>query len=319
MGVSWTAETDHILLLKILEVHNFKIDYQKVREVWPTNRGEIPTARAISERIVKIRKLNGATGTPRGKTTATPTTKSDTAKASSSKTKTPASKKRKYDSEDADADDDDEDITIPQSEMKAIRPIPLPDRSGSKGVRVKSEVVEDEPESAEAASKANGTGTPSEFSFGNGDSDVDNDDDDVPASGKTKSKSKAPAGAPFDFFDGKGRSASASTPRPSSVKKPSQKLNNAFKFAESNSRIGDNTNTDDQSSRSGKGKINGKASGINSDKRGMKKADRPRRATAPLKGAYADNLGDSDGQVDAGAEYSSDGSEYADAEEEMAV
>ncbi|KAK6502984.1 hypothetical protein TWF481_008020 [Arthrobotrys musiformis] len=60
MPVKWTAENDHLLLLTLLETHNIKVDGEKIKAAWPSNGGEVPTARAIRERIVKIRSLSGS-------------------------------------------------------------------------------------------------------------------------------------------------------------------------------------------------------------------------------------------------------------------
>ncbi|KAK6534345.1 hypothetical protein TWF281_005668 [Arthrobotrys megalospora] len=63
MPVKWTAENDHLLLLTLLETHNIKVDGELIKAAWPSNGGEVPTARAIKERIVKIRSLTGS-GSP---------------------------------------------------------------------------------------------------------------------------------------------------------------------------------------------------------------------------------------------------------------
>ncbi|KAI9671188.1 MAG: hypothetical protein M1817_003695 [Caeruleum heppii] len=73
MPVKWTAEKDQLLLLKILETHpQITVDGQAIIDVWPVEEGqEKPTPRAISERLVRIRKNAGATfsvsAAPRGK------------------------------------------------------------------------------------------------------------------------------------------------------------------------------------------------------------------------------------------------------------
>ncbi|KAL9117120.1 MAG: hypothetical protein Q9187_006347 [Circinaria calcarea] len=61
--VKWTAENDQLLLLKILETSNVSIDANAISAAWPADKGEMPTARAVKERLVKIRtmaKENGA-------------------------------------------------------------------------------------------------------------------------------------------------------------------------------------------------------------------------------------------------------------------
>ncbi|KAF3921468.1 hypothetical protein ABW21_db0206453 [Orbilia brochopaga] len=64
MPVKWTAENDHLLLLTLLETHNIKVDGEKIRSAWPQSAGEQPTARAIRERIVKIRSLTASPAKP---------------------------------------------------------------------------------------------------------------------------------------------------------------------------------------------------------------------------------------------------------------
>ncbi|EGE83786.1 hypothetical protein BDDG_06731 [Blastomyces dermatitidis ATCC 18188] len=56
MPVKWTPEMDQQLLLKILETHELSVNASKVLEAWPSNDPKAkPTARAITERLVKIR------------------------------------------------------------------------------------------------------------------------------------------------------------------------------------------------------------------------------------------------------------------------
>ncbi|MCJ1382718.1 hypothetical protein MMC17_005831 [Xylographa soralifera] len=62
MPIKWTSENDQLLLLKVLETHPISIDTKAVVAAWPTNNGEIPTPRAITERILKIRALAKAAG-----------------------------------------------------------------------------------------------------------------------------------------------------------------------------------------------------------------------------------------------------------------
>ncbi|MCJ1387213.1 hypothetical protein MMC18_000053 [Xylographa bjoerkii] len=62
MPIKWTSENDQLLLLKVLETHAVTIDNKAVSAAWPKDKGEIPTPRAITERILKIRSLAKATG-----------------------------------------------------------------------------------------------------------------------------------------------------------------------------------------------------------------------------------------------------------------
>ncbi|KAL8712744.1 MAG: hypothetical protein Q9220_002952 [cf. Caloplaca sp. 1 TL-2023] len=57
MPIKWTPERDQTLLVKILETSSVSVDAKKVSEAWPASE-EAPTARAISERIFKIRSKN---------------------------------------------------------------------------------------------------------------------------------------------------------------------------------------------------------------------------------------------------------------------
>ncbi|KAI9855109.1 MAG: hypothetical protein M1830_006483 [Pleopsidium flavum] len=62
MPVKWTPDNDQMLLLKILETHSdLSVDARKISSAWPPDR-DAPTARAITERLVKIRSLAKANG-----------------------------------------------------------------------------------------------------------------------------------------------------------------------------------------------------------------------------------------------------------------
>ncbi|KAI9725843.1 MAG: hypothetical protein M1828_002472 [Chrysothrix sp. TS-e1954] len=60
--VKWTPEKDQLLLLKILETHELSVDAKRVSAAWPGDQEDIPTARAITERLVKIRQIAKAKG-----------------------------------------------------------------------------------------------------------------------------------------------------------------------------------------------------------------------------------------------------------------
>ena len=79
MPVKWDSAADQLLLLKILETvcssrlpltsrstnlskHNLKVDAKAISEAWPADHGLKPTARAITERLVKIRQNSKAAG-----------------------------------------------------------------------------------------------------------------------------------------------------------------------------------------------------------------------------------------------------------------
>ncbi|KAI9774806.1 MAG: hypothetical protein M1840_000022 [Geoglossum simile] len=80
MPIRWTIENDHLLLLKLLETNpSLTVDGKKIAAAWPTDRGEVPTPRAITEHIITIRKkaTDGSATTPRGKKTTNPTSASN--------------------------------------------------------------------------------------------------------------------------------------------------------------------------------------------------------------------------------------------------
>ncbi|KAI9652399.1 MAG: hypothetical protein M1831_006808 [Alyxoria varia] len=99
MPVKWTPELDQLLLLKILETHEIKLDAKKVIEAWPAERGEKPTPRAITERLVRIRNGNKGDGKDTSKLSIANTTNKSgepktpskpRGKATASKTSTPS-------------------------------------------------------------------------------------------------------------------------------------------------------------------------------------------------------------------------------------
>ncbi|KAI1912948.1 hypothetical protein LOZ53_001041 [Ophidiomyces ophidiicola] len=58
MPIKWTPEVDQLLLLKILETHDLTVDPKKVSDAWPkSNPNAIPTPRAISERLFRMKKV----------------------------------------------------------------------------------------------------------------------------------------------------------------------------------------------------------------------------------------------------------------------
>ncbi|KAJ5989198.1 hypothetical protein N7481_004408 [Penicillium waksmanii] len=56
--VRWTAENDQILLAKMIEAHDFSVDTAKMATLWPGDEESRPTARAIKERIAKIKEIS---------------------------------------------------------------------------------------------------------------------------------------------------------------------------------------------------------------------------------------------------------------------
>ncbi|RAK91615.1 hypothetical protein BO79DRAFT_252449 [Aspergillus costaricaensis CBS 115574] len=123
--MKWTPEKDQLLLLKILETHSLSVDAKRVAEAWPKSLGpDMPTPRAISERLVRMRNtaressgIEGHFSIGKGLKTGSPMTKSTASAASSpasvstphklrvSNARKGSALKRKRD----DDDDDDED------------------------------------------------------------------------------------------------------------------------------------------------------------------------------------------------------------------
>ncbi|ORY09933.1 hypothetical protein BCR34DRAFT_615539 [Clohesyomyces aquaticus] len=99
MPMQWTPANDQLLLVALIQTHIITIDYSKIAEAWPEG-GAKPTARAISERLIKIRKLN------EGKMPATPT--KNRAKVTVS-TPTSSARKRKVTGKNIDDDDNESD------------------------------------------------------------------------------------------------------------------------------------------------------------------------------------------------------------------
>ncbi|CUS09978.1 unnamed protein product [Tuber aestivum] len=61
--MKWSAENDQLLFLKLIETHDVSVKPQKIQEAWPRDGREVPTARAISERIAKLRNVVKTTST----------------------------------------------------------------------------------------------------------------------------------------------------------------------------------------------------------------------------------------------------------------
>ncbi|SLM39657.1 hypothetical protein LPUS_10246 [Lasallia pustulata] len=63
MPVKWIPEMDQLLLLKILETCDVNADAKKISAAWPTDcPNGLPTPRAITERLVRIRDSAKKTG-----------------------------------------------------------------------------------------------------------------------------------------------------------------------------------------------------------------------------------------------------------------
>ncbi|KAF2142772.1 uncharacterized protein K452DRAFT_307694 [Aplosporella prunicola CBS 121167] len=131
MPIRWTSDNDQVLLLTIINSHNFSINYDTVAEHWPKDRGEIPTARAIRERIVKLRNTSGVRGTrstgSAASTPRAPRTTGTPQRTPGSKASTAKKRKRTDDS-----DDDDEEFpsTVPKRELQDLQNSPSAGRGG---------------------------------------------------------------------------------------------------------------------------------------------------------------------------------------------
>ncbi|KAG0636945.1 hypothetical protein HOY80DRAFT_1138718 [Tuber brumale] len=74
--MKWTADNDQLLFLKLIETHDVSVRPQKIQEAWPRDGREVPTARAISERIAKLRNTVKTAST--GPTSFSPTSSTQT-------------------------------------------------------------------------------------------------------------------------------------------------------------------------------------------------------------------------------------------------
>ncbi|OAG07950.1 uncharacterized protein CC84DRAFT_1256905 [Paraphaeosphaeria sporulosa] len=101
--MSWTPENDRLLLLKLIETHGISVDSNKIVAAWPDG-GTKPTARAITERFVKLRQYD-APQQAGIKVSITPGGASGRRKAPVSKYATPKKRKNKDSSDESDADD----------------------------------------------------------------------------------------------------------------------------------------------------------------------------------------------------------------------
>ncbi|KAK0662871.1 hypothetical protein DIS24_g1784 [Lasiodiplodia hormozganensis] len=60
MPMKWTPDKDQLMFMMLLKTHNISINYGAIAQAWPDDQGEKPTPRAISERLIKMRKLVSA-------------------------------------------------------------------------------------------------------------------------------------------------------------------------------------------------------------------------------------------------------------------
>ncbi|RMZ12728.1 hypothetical protein D0860_02848 [Hortaea werneckii] len=114
MPVQWTTEVDHRLLLLILEI--VQVDHKKIAERWAEKYGqeggEQPTARAITERLYKLKKQAGGSGN--NKVVATPSRKSTTSipKTATKIVRTPVSSGKRNRNKSMSDEDDSEDERV---------------------------------------------------------------------------------------------------------------------------------------------------------------------------------------------------------------
>ncbi|KAI7496387.1 hypothetical protein KC367_g6623 [Hortaea werneckii] len=114
MPVQWTTEVDHRLLLLILEI--VQVDHKKIAERWAEKYGQEggdqPTARAITERLYKLKKQAG--GSANNKAVATPSRKSTTStpKTATKVIRTPVSSGKRNRNKSMSDEDDSEDESV---------------------------------------------------------------------------------------------------------------------------------------------------------------------------------------------------------------
>ncbi|KAI7281247.1 hypothetical protein KC345_g4234 [Hortaea werneckii] len=114
MPIKWTTEADHRLLLLILEI--VQVDHKKIAERWAEKHGqeggEQPTARAITERLAKLKKQAGGGGN--NKAVATPSHKSTTStpKTATKIIRTPVSSGKRNRNKSMSDEDDSEDERV---------------------------------------------------------------------------------------------------------------------------------------------------------------------------------------------------------------
>ncbi|KAF2444751.1 hypothetical protein P171DRAFT_472755 [Karstenula rhodostoma CBS 690.94] len=140
MPMSWTPENDRLLLLKLIETHGISVDSNKIVAAWPDG-GTKPSARAITERFVKLRQLAGI------KVSITPGGTSGKGRARVSKYTTPKKRKNKDSSDESDGDEHLTENESPTKKKSIQRPSGSRGRGGRVGmqsarspaVKVKSE------------------------------------------------------------------------------------------------------------------------------------------------------------------------------------
>ncbi|KAF3912011.1 hypothetical protein AA313_de0209966 [Arthrobotrys entomopaga] len=149
MPMKWTAENDHLLLLTLLETHNIKVDGEKIQAAWPKSAGEPPTARAVRERIVKIRSLTGTGNTPTKANTGSHVN-NGVKKESSPKKKTPGKQRQKRPL----VEKDDEEVIsqsfTSQDAMTTFEGTPCPSPAKRRARKVKVEPVQMDSEISDA-------------------------------------------------------------------------------------------------------------------------------------------------------------------------
>ncbi|KAK6341001.1 hypothetical protein TWF696_009313 [Orbilia brochopaga] len=135
MPVKWTAENDHLLLLTLLETHNIKVDGEKIRSAWPQSAGEQPTARAIRERIVKIRSL---TASPAKSSTSGSHVNNGVKKEVSPQKKTPGKQRGRPRKTSLERDDEEVIAHSFTSQDSLATPCPTPRKKRAVAVKIES-------------------------------------------------------------------------------------------------------------------------------------------------------------------------------------
>ncbi|OJD29910.1 uncharacterized protein BKCO1_7000036 [Diplodia corticola] len=113
MPMRWSPDKDQLMFMMLLKTHNISINYGAIAEAWPSDQGEKPTPRAISERLIKIRKqVSGGASARQPRSLQSTPSKPKAVRTPASGT--PSNKRRRL------ADDDDDDRTVSRQELRDL-------------------------------------------------------------------------------------------------------------------------------------------------------------------------------------------------------
>ncbi|KAF4546500.1 uncharacterized protein LTHEOB_3808 [Lasiodiplodia theobromae] len=119
MPMKWTPDKDQLMFMMLLKTHNISINYGAIAQAWPDDQGEKPTPRAISERLIKMRKLVSASSNGSAAAVVKPRSVNSTPSkpkpvrppVSGGGASTPSNKRRRV---------DDDDRTISRQELREL-------------------------------------------------------------------------------------------------------------------------------------------------------------------------------------------------------